>query len=754
MPAPKFKGMRNRDAARYARWSASIAGAICLVVLGVYLHRQSRSGVRENNLQPVPATVQQQSAGFGFSRVIGTRTIFTVHASQATEFKDQNQTLLENVDITIFGPRGDRNDSVHAGECSYEPTTGSIRCQGAVQMDLRNAKSSAQESELHLETSDILFDHDSKVTTDQAVTLKFSGGEGKGVGLLYDPQSEDAVLEKNVQLTISPMQKVNAAPVYVNSSAMEFRRSENRLKFSGPVRVQQNSYALTAGALELQLNAAMKPSRAVATQNPQITGSSTREKVSFAADQMTADLSPNGVIDKISADENVRGESSSSDGENHVSAEHAQVLMNATPAGSEPHEILAQGNVKAQTNQKKAKGNLATESLRVEFSPNGKDNGVRIASADTLASGKAEMIDPNGSAQIQGGKLSAILSAKSQLSELDGSSGVRVERTLVSSPPQITTAQELRAKFGSDGNWQTIDESGDVKFHQGDRSGAANTAKLFRASNEMMLTGSASVEDLASHLQAAKIEMNQATNEMDASGNVVANFVQQKENSAANAAAGSAQIFADEMTGTSPAKSFEASGHAIFSGHARLWQGSDVLQAQTIEFWQNQKRMEARGDAIGAFVEAPHDNATATAGANRAEKKTAPVLWHVRAPKVDYWTDSGKMEWSGGVQASSSDGTIASQRLAMQFSRDLDNQQTLERAIATGNVHVEENGRVGTAERGEYFAREGKFVLSGGQPTLADGSGNTTTGHELTFFLANDSVLVDSQNDSRTITKH
>jgi lipopolysaccharide export system protein LptA len=269
----------------------------------------------------------------------------------------------------------------------------------------------------------------------------------------------------------------------------------------------------------------------------------------------------------------------------------------------------------------------------------------------------------------------------------------------------------------------------------------------------MMLTGSASVEDLASHLQAAKIEMNQATNEMHASGNVVANFVQQKENSAANAAAGSAQIFADEMTGTSAAKSSEASGHAIFSGHARLWQGSDVLQAQTIEFWQNQKRMEARGDALGAFVEVPHDNATGTAGAKRAEKKTAPVLWHVRAPKVDYWTDSGKMEWSGGVRASSSNGTITSQTLAMQFSRDQDNQQTLERAVATGNVHVEENGRVGTAERGEYFAREGKFILSGGRPTLADGSGNTTTGHELTFFLANDSVLVDSQSDSRGMSK-
>jgi hypothetical protein len=47
-----------------------------------------------------------------------------------------------------------------------------------------------------------------------------------------------------------------------------------------------------------------------------------------------------------------------------------------------------------------------------------------------------------------------------------------------------------------------------------------------------------------------------------------------------------------------------------------------------------------------------------------------------------------------------------------------------------------------------------KFILSGGQPTLAGSSGNTTTGRELTFFLASDTILVDSQNEPRTVTKH
>jgi hypothetical protein len=49
----------------------------------------------------VPPTVQQRSAVFSFSKVEQERTLFTVRASQATEFKEGNRSLLEDVWITI-----------------------------------------------------------------------------------------------------------------------------------------------------------------------------------------------------------------------------------------------------------------------------------------------------------------------------------------------------------------------------------------------------------------------------------------------------------------------------------------------------------------------------------------------------------------------------------------------------------------------------------------------------------------------------
>jgi hypothetical protein len=71
-----------------------------------------------------------------------------------------------------------------------------------------------------------------------------------------------------------------------------------------------------------------------------------------------------------------------------------------------------------------------------------------------------------------------------------------------------------------------------------------------------------------------------------------------------------------------------------------------------------------------------------------------------------------------------------------------------------GGVIVEQGTRKATAERGEYNATDGKFIMSGGNPAIYDAVEGTTTGRQLTFFLADDTIIVDSENGSRTLTRH
>jgi len=68
--------------------------------------------------------VTRLSSGLTFSKMDGDRKIFTVEASKATDFKDKDASLLEEVKITIFGKTGARHDTVHTRSCQYEKMTG------------------------------------------------------------------------------------------------------------------------------------------------------------------------------------------------------------------------------------------------------------------------------------------------------------------------------------------------------------------------------------------------------------------------------------------------------------------------------------------------------------------------------------------------------------------------------------------------------------------------------------------------------
>ena len=131
--------MRNRDAARYARWAAIAAALIAVVVGGVYAKRALRRfRALRNGPVAVSVDVQQQSAQFSFSKVEQSHTIFTVRASHATQYKEENRAVLEDVWITLYGRDGSRNDNIHTRECSYDGS-GDVRCEGEVTIDMANA---------------------------------------------------------------------------------------------------------------------------------------------------------------------------------------------------------------------------------------------------------------------------------------------------------------------------------------------------------------------------------------------------------------------------------------------------------------------------------------------------------------------------------------------------------------------------------------------------------------------------------------
>src|SRR5438046_10586951 len=110
--------MEKTEAAKSARGSAAAALLLASLTIGVYLERKWVA-YREQQKAPPPAPkdVTRSSNGLTFSKMDGNQKIFTVEASKATDFKDKDASLMEDVKIIIFGKTGKRRETIHTQSC-------------------------------------------------------------------------------------------------------------------------------------------------------------------------------------------------------------------------------------------------------------------------------------------------------------------------------------------------------------------------------------------------------------------------------------------------------------------------------------------------------------------------------------------------------------------------------------------------------------------------------------------------------------
>jgi lipopolysaccharide export system protein LptA len=317
------------------------------------------------------------------------------------------------------------------------------------------------------------------------------------------------------------------------------------------------------------------------------------------------------------------------------------------------------------------------------------------------------------------------------------------------------------AQLLASGGWSQMDLQGDVRLKEGDRSGQADHATFIRATQTALLTGKAVARNATTETQARRITFVQTTGEIRAEGGVRSTEFSTK-GSGAQLSAMPASISSGAMQGNSK------TGRALYTGHARLWQGDSVMEADSIELLRETRVMNAAGNVRAVFPQAAAQSPAQTVAVQVGPRK--PKLWHVTAGTLTYLDAESRAHLEKNVVAQSADQRMRAAAVDLYFTRTAKpdsnpsngsppvnpaaGAQQISRALGTGGVIVDQGTRKATAERGEYNAADGKFVMSGGTPTIFDAVEGTTTGHQLTFFLADDTIIVDSENGSRTLTRH
>ncbi|MGA9981724.1 MAG: LptA/OstA family protein [Candidatus Sulfotelmatobacter sp.] len=403
---------------------------------------------------------------------------------------------------------------------------------------------------------------------------------------------------------------------------------------------------------------------------------------------------------------------------------------------------------------------------------------------------------PGSAAQqtvITAGKFNAkfeTVAGSSRLATIHGAPDARIVNQSPGQPERISTSETVDATFLPQGGIATVTQQGNVVYaddQSPDRRTQA-TADLARytPADQMLalsgtVTGNPRVVEGGMATTAQTIRINRATGEALAEGDVKSTYseLQEQPNGSLLASSSPIHVTAQSMT----ARNHPAI--AVYTGGARLWQDANVIEAPTIQFDREHRSLVAQGTParpVSTILVQPQTaqqekaqptTVQPTAKRASAGKSDLPSLVAITAAKLTYADSERKAHYEGGVSAKSSDFTASSQTMDVYLlprsqiaskntskvasqtkpSQSVTGQGRVDRVVALGHVLILQPNRRAEGEKLVYTTADDKFVLTGGPPSIFDAEQGKVTGGSLTFFRADDRVLVEGEASTPVVTQ-
>ena len=228
---------------RLRRWLVLAGVVLCLVVVGAYVHRRRQAS---EVFKQIPAKmnvdIQQTAEGFKVSKSAQGRTLFTVQASKAVQFRTGGRAELHHVTITLYGREASRYDQIYGDDFGYDPQTGDVTAKGEVRIDLEanpegllkpdQSKPEGMKNPIHLVTHDLVFNQKTgNAFTRGKVELRMPQATGSAMGIHYTAKDNVLTLDSQVNLVLTGARSgtLQAARAVVTKEPQQVILEEPRL---------------------------------------------------------------------------------------------------------------------------------------------------------------------------------------------------------------------------------------------------------------------------------------------------------------------------------------------------------------------------------------------------------------------------------------------------------------------------------------------------------------------------------------------
>src|SRR5258707_2792841 len=204
---------------RLRRWFALGAILMIATVAGMYFYARWRV---HKVVHDIPAKIgldiQQTAEGFSISKSEEGRTLFTVSASKAVQFKKGGRAELEDVKMVIYGKDASRFDRVTGADFEYDPASGDVTAKGEVAIDLEanpeglhapdQSAPGATKNPIHIEASGMVFNRNTgNASVNGRVMFQTPQASGSAVGIQYVAKDGTLSLMTDISLDVASLQQ-------------------------------------------------------------------------------------------------------------------------------------------------------------------------------------------------------------------------------------------------------------------------------------------------------------------------------------------------------------------------------------------------------------------------------------------------------------------------------------------------------------------------------------------------------------------
>jgi lipopolysaccharide export system protein LptA len=303
---------------------------------------------------------------------------------------------------------------------------------------------------------------------------------------------------------------------------------------------------------------------------------------------------------------------------------------------------------------------------------------------------------------------------------------------------------------GSDG-LQKAHFAGNVRFRDGTTEAVSETA-IYDVSAGMIKLQQAEtsgrparVVDTRSSVEAASIDLLMNGAGLKASGGVTSILTAPKnegEEAASQAKMPGLVSSDDPVYVTSDDLLYDGkTGLALYTGHARLWQGETTVEANSIELDERTADLKASGAARSTFI---------LEEINPATEELEAAITIASANNMHYEEEFRRTTYTDTAHINGPYGDLTAAKVEMYMG---ETRGSMDRAEAYETVKLLLNRRIATGGRLTYFTDSGRYVMHGTPVQILEDmitECRETLGQTLTFFRAIETITVDGNGEVRT----